>query len=107
MVGVDRLIVLDTNPLRVRIVNAGRIIKIMNANFCVFDFYFSLEAMPEEPRSETLVAGLGSVLHVAAILRVQPAAIIYITVAGKMTRTLNPAVILMTRFTMKRFCSSR
>ena len=36
----------------------------MNANFCVFDFYFSLEAMPEAPRSETLVAGLGSVLAI-------------------------------------------
>ena len=56
---------LDTNPLRARIGN-GRIIKIMNANFCVFDFYFSIEAMPEAPRSETLVhvAGLGSVLAI-------------------------------------------
>ena len=54
---------LDTNPLRVRIGN-GRIIKIMNANFCVFDFYFSIEAMPEAPLSETLVAGLRSVLAI-------------------------------------------
>ena len=59
--GVNRLIVFDTNPLRVRIEN-GRIIKIMNANFCIFDFYFSLEAMPEAPRSETLVADLRPVL---------------------------------------------
>ena len=36
----------------------------MNANFCIFEFYFSLEAMPEAPRSETLVAGLGSVLAI-------------------------------------------
>ena len=63
MVGVNRLIVLDTNPLRARIENS-RIIIIMNANFCIFEFYFSLEAMPEAPRSETLVAGLGSVLAI-------------------------------------------
>ena len=31
---------------------------------CDFDFYFSIEAMPEAPRSETLVAGLGSVLAI-------------------------------------------
>ena len=57
--GVNRLIVLDTdtNPLRVRIGN-GRIIKIMNANFCMFDFYFLIETEPEAPHSETLVAGL-------------------------------------------------
>jgi len=60
---MNRLIVLDTNPLRARIEN-GRIIKIMNANFGIFDFYFSLEAMPEAPRSETLVAGLRSVLAI-------------------------------------------
>ena len=60
---MNRLIVLDTNPLRSRIGN-GRIIKIMNANFCIFDFYFSLETDPEAPRSETLVAGLGSVLAI-------------------------------------------
>ena len=52
---------LDTNPLRARIGNDGRIINIM---FCVFDFYFSLESMPEAPRSETLVAGLRSVLAI-------------------------------------------
>ena len=56
--GRDRLIVLDTNPLGVRIGN-GRIIKIMNANFCILYFYFLLETEPEAPRSETLVAGLG------------------------------------------------
>ena len=61
--GVNRLIVLDTNPLRARIGN-GRIIKVMIANFFIFDFYFSLEAMPEAPRSETLVAGLRSVLAI-------------------------------------------
>ena len=54
---------LDTNPLRVRIGN-GRIIKIMNANFCIFNFYFSIETDPEAPRSETLVAGLRSVLAI-------------------------------------------
>ena len=36
----------------------------MNANFCIFDFYFSLETDPEAPRSETLVAGLKSVLAI-------------------------------------------
>ena len=60
---MNRLVVLDTNPLRARIEN-GRIIKIMNANFCIFDFYFSLETEPEAPRSETLVAGLGLVLAI-------------------------------------------
>ena len=54
---------LDTNPLRSRIGN-GRIIKIMNANFSVFDFYFLVETDPEAPRSETLVAGLRSVLAI-------------------------------------------
>ena len=34
----------------------------MKANFGIFDFYFSLEADSEAPRSETLVAGLRSVL---------------------------------------------
>ena len=59
---MNRLIVLDTNPLRVRIGN-GRIIKIMNANyFCIFDFYFLIETDPEAPRSETLVAGLKLIL---------------------------------------------
>ena len=57
------LIVLDTNPLRSRIGN-GRIIKIMNANFCIFDFYFLIETDPEAPRSETLVAGLRLVLAI-------------------------------------------
>ena len=52
---------LDTNPLRPSIEN-GRIIKIMNANFCVFDFYFLVETDPEAPRSETLVAGLKLIL---------------------------------------------
>ena len=61
--GVNRLIVLDTNPLRPRIGN-GRIIKIMNANFCVFEFFFLVETDPEAPRSETLVAGLRSVLAI-------------------------------------------
>ena len=61
--GVNRLIVLDTNPLRPRIGN-GRIIKIVKVNFCVFEFFFLVEAMPEAPRSETLVAGLGSVLAI-------------------------------------------
>ena len=60
---MDRLIVLDPNPLRARTEN-GRIIKIMKANFCIFDFYFSLEADSEAPRSETLVAGLRSVLAI-------------------------------------------
>ena len=60
---VNRLIVLDTNPLRARIGNDG-IIKIMNLNFCIFDFYFSLETEPESSRSETLVAGLGLVLAI-------------------------------------------
>ena len=83
---MNRLIVLDTNPLRSRIGN-GRIIKIMNANFCVFDFYFSLEAMPEAPRSETLVAGLGSVL---AILQPETND----CDMPVMTRTLNPAVLV-------------
>ena len=59
---------LDTNPLRSRIGN-GRIIKTMNANFCIFDIYFSIEMMPDAPRFETLVAGLGSVL---AILQPKP-----------------------------------
>ena len=54
---------LDTNPLRLRI-GDGRIIKIMNANFCIFDFYFLIETDPEAPRSETLVAGLRSVLAI-------------------------------------------
>ena len=54
---------LDTNPLRARIGN-GRIIQIMNANFCILYFYFSLETEPEAPRSETLVAGLGLVLAI-------------------------------------------
>ena len=58
---MNRLIVLDTNPLRTRIKN-GRIIKIMNPDFCIFDIYFSLETEPEAHRSETLVAGLGLVL---------------------------------------------
>ena len=52
---------LDMNPLGARIEN-GPIIKIINANFCIFDFYFSHETEPEAPRSETLVAGLRSVL---------------------------------------------
>ena len=69
--GLDRGLNLDTNPLGARIEN-GRIIKIMNANFGIFDFYFSLETEPEAPRSETLVASLRSVL---AIL--QPEAIIF------------------------------
>ena len=60
---MNRLIVLDTNPLRLRIGN-GRIIKITNANFCIFDFYFSIETDSEAPRSETLVAGLRSVLAI-------------------------------------------
>ena len=62
---MNRLIVLDTNPLRLRIGN-GRIIKIMNANFCVFEFFFLVETDPEAPRSETLVciAGLRSVLAI-------------------------------------------
>ena len=63
---MNRLIVLDTNPLRARIENC-RIIEITNANFCIFDFYFLIETDPEAPRSETLVAGLRSVL--AAILQ--------------------------------------
>ena len=37
----------------------------MNANFGIFDLlYFSLEAIPEAPRSETLVVDLGSVLAI-------------------------------------------
>ena len=36
----------------------------MNANFCIFDFYFSIETDPEAPRSETLVAGLRYVLAI-------------------------------------------
>ena len=32
--------------------------------FVFFDFYFSLETDPEAPRSETLVAGLRSVLAI-------------------------------------------
>ena len=54
---------LDTNPLRSRIGN-GRIIKIMIANVLYFDFYFLIETDPEAPRSETLVAGLRSVLAI-------------------------------------------
>ena len=61
---MNRLIVLeDTNPLRPRIGN-GRIIKIVKVNFCVFEFFFLVEAMPEAPRSETLVAGLILVLAI-------------------------------------------
>ena len=63
---------LDTNPLRARIGNDG-IIKIMNADFCIFDIYFSLETEPEAHRSETLVAGLGSVL---AILQLESISIL-------------------------------
>ena len=36
----------------------------MNANFCVFEFFFLVETDPEAPRSETLVAGLRSVLAI-------------------------------------------
>ena len=61
---------LDTNPLRPRIGN-GRIINIVKVNFCVLEFVFLVEAMPEAPRSETLVAGLRSVLD---ILVLQPEA---------------------------------
>ena len=35
---------------------------IVNVNFCIFKFYFLIETEPEAPRSETLVAGLRSVL---------------------------------------------
>ena len=55
---------LDTNPLRSRIGNGRADHKNLNANFCIFDFYFSIETDPEAPRSETLVAGLGSVLAI-------------------------------------------
>ena len=34
----------------------------MNANFCIFDFYFLIETEPEASRSETLVAGLKLIL---------------------------------------------
>ena len=57
---------LDTNPLRVRIGN-GQIIKIINANFRILYFYFSLETEPEASRSETLIPGLRSVLATAGL----------------------------------------
>ena len=39
----------------------------MNANFCILYFYFLVETEPEAPRSETLVAGLRSVLAILLI----------------------------------------
>ena len=65
--GVNRLIVLNTNPLRATIGGNDGIIKIMNLTFvfCILYFYFSLETEPEALRSsETLVAGLGLVLAI-------------------------------------------
>ena len=58
----------------------------MNANFCIFDFYFLMETDPEAPRSETLVAGLRSASYPTAGDNA------FIPV---MTRTLNPAVLTM------------
>ena len=82
---MNRLSVLDTNPLRPRIEN-GRIIKIINRQLSIFDFYFSLVTEPEASRSETLVVA-GLRLHGCS----------YPTAGDNdcmpvMARTLNPAV---------------
>ena len=60
---------------------------IVDVNFCIFQFHKIYNPERDAPRSETLVAGLGSVLATYPTDREN-------VCMSVMTRTLNPAVLL-------------